>query len=189
MKLLRFVAHYVNMNFQAALEYRASFWAQVFAMVLTAAMCIAFWGLFFSQFPVVRDYQFLDVVTIWAVAAFSFGIATGIFGNCWRYAGQVAQGALDFYLVLPKPVLLHLIVSRMSWSAWGDAIFGPGIYVAFIRPTPLMLAQFFALSVAVIAIFVSYAVIANALAFWLGNAEGLASQLLSALLLFSTYPS
>jgi ABC-2 type transport system permease protein len=188
MKLLRFVAHYTVANFQAALEYRAAFWAQVFAMLLNDAMWIAFWGLFFSQFTVVRDYGFRDVVTIWGLAAFSFGIATGIFGNSWRYAPQVAQGGLDFFLVLPKPVLLHLIVSNMSWSAWGDALFGLGVYLALVHPTPPMLVQFLLLSVASMAIFVSYAVMANALVFWLGNAEGLSGQLLNALLLFSTYP-
>jgi len=36
---------------------------------------------------------------------------------------------------------------------------------------------------------VSYAIIVNSLAFWLGNASGLTSQLQSSLILFSTYPS
>ena len=188
MRLLRFVAHYTVANLQAALEYRAAFWAQVVSMLLNDAMWIAFWALFFAQFSVVRDYQFVDVVTIWGVAALSIGVGTAVFGNCHRFAADIAAGGLDFYLVLPKPVLLHLVVSRMSWSAWGDVLFGAGVYFALAHPSPLQGVEFVVLSAAATAVLVSYCIVANSLAFWLGNAEGVASQLTGALILFSTYP-
>jgi ABC-2 type transport system permease protein len=183
-----FVATYVRLNLQAALEYRVSFWAQVFAMALNDAMWVAFWGLFFARFPVVRGYEFRDVVMLWSFGAFSFGLATGLFGGCWRYATQVTQGALDFYLVLPKPVLLHVIVSRMSVSAWGDTLFGLGCFVVLARPSWGELGLFLLLSVLGAVFFVSYAVLVNAASFWLGNAEGLSDQTQAALLTFSLYP-
>src|SRR5688572_2645303 len=127
--VLAFVGTYVKLNLQAALEYRASFWAQVFAMALNDAMWVTFWALFFSRFPVVRGYEFRDVVMLWSFGAFAFGIGTALFGGAWRYAALVAQGGLDFYLVLPKPVLLHVMVSRMSVSAWGDVLFGLACYL------------------------------------------------------------
>ncbi|MGH2351631.1 MAG: ABC-2 family transporter protein [Chloroflexota bacterium] len=136
-----------------------------------------------------RDYGFQDVVMVWAIAAFSVGIASAVFGNAWRYGILFAQGALDFFLVLPKPVLLHVIVSRMSVTAWGDVLFGAVLYLGLVRPSPGTFALFLLLSVAATAIFISYGVAVNALAFWLGNAEGLARECLSALLIFSTYPS
>jgi ABC-2 type transport system permease protein len=188
-RLLGFLAHYVGANFQMALEYRVSFWAQVFAMVLNDAMWIGFWALFFGRFSVVRGYRFEDLVTLWAVVALAFGLATGIFGNAWRFATQVAQGELDFYLVMPKPVLLHVIVSRMSVSSWGDALFGVGVFVVLVRPSPAALALYLVLSLAAMVIVVCYGIVANALAFWLGNAEGVARELQNALLMFSTYPS
>jgi len=77
----------------------------------------------------------------------------------------------------------------MSWSAWGDVLFGLGVYLALVRPSPLALAEFFLLSLVSTTVLVSYAIVANSLVFWLGNAEGISSQLLNALLLFSTYPS
>jgi ABC-2 type transport system permease protein len=52
-----------------------------------------------------------------------------------------------------------------------------------------MVAAFLALGVLATAIFISYAVIANSLAFWLGNASALTNQLQGTLILFSTYPS
>jgi ABC-2 type transport system permease protein len=137
---------------------------------------------------VVRNYRFEDVVTVWAVAGLAFGLGTGIFNGGWRFASQVAQGGLDFYLVLPKPVLLHVMVSSMSVSSWGDVAFGIGTYLVLVQPTPANFALYLLLSVVATAVLVSYAVMANALAFWLGNAEGVVRELQSALLVFSTYP-
>ena len=187
-RMLRFIGHYVKANFQVALEYRASFLAQVFAMVLNDSMWVAFWAIFFTRFEVVRGYGFQDVVVIWSLAAVSFGLASAIFGNCWRIAGQVAAGSLDFYLVLPKPVLLHVLVSNMEWSAWGDVLFGIGAYALLAQPTPSGLALFVLLAVFSTAVVVAYAVIVNSLAFWLGNAEALSAQGMSAITIFSTYP-
>jgi viologen exporter family transport system permease protein len=189
MNLVRFVAHYVRANFQIALEYRVSFWAQVFAMVVNDAMWIAFWGLFFKRFPVVRGYGFDEVVLLWAVAAMGFGLTAGLCGNAWRFGAQVAQGELDFYLVLPKPVLLHLVVSGMSVSAWGDVLFALGLFGALVRPGPGLLARFLVLAATSATIMTAYAVVVNWLAFWLGQSEGLAREFVSALLIFSTYPS
>jgi ABC-2 type transport system permease protein len=187
-QLARFVAHYVRANFQIALEYRLSFWAQVFAMILNDTMWIAFWALFYARFPVVQGYGFADVVVVWSVAATAFGLAFGLFGNCWRFAALVANGGLDYYLVLPKPVLLHVLVSAMEWSAWGDVAFGLAIFAVLAQPSPAQVALFALLALFAAAVLIAYGVIANSLAFWLGNAEALASQLQGALLNFSTYP-
>ena len=189
MRLLAFFGTYVRANFQIALEYRVSFWVQVFGMFLNDAMWIAFWGIFFARFPVVRDYGFADVITVWSLTALAVGLATGLFGGTWSYAAQVAQGRLDFFLTLPKPVLFHLAISRMSVTAWGDVLFGLVAYVGLAGPAPGTLALFLVLSLAATAVFVAYGVLANALAFWLGNSEGFASQLTNALITFSLYPN
>ena len=187
-RVLTFLATYIKLNFQAAFEYRVSFWAQVFAMALNDAMWVTFWALFFSRFPVVRGYEFRDVVLLWSFGAVSFGLGTALFGGGWRYAGLVAQGGLDFFLVLPKPVLLHVLVARMSVSAWGDLLFGLACYLLLARPSPVELAVFLALSLFSATLFIAYAVIVNAAAFWLGSAEGFADQVLNAMLTFALYP-
>jgi ABC-2 type transport system permease protein len=188
-RLVRFVVAYVKANFEIALEYRAAFWAQVFGMLLNDAMWLAFWGLFFHRFQTVRGYEFRDVVMVWAVAALAFGLTTGLSGNAWRFATQIAQGGLDFYLVLPKPVLLHLAISAMDVSAWGDVLFGLSQFLLFVQPSPGRLALFMLVCLAAMAVLVAYGIAANSLAFWLGNAEGVARELQNTLLIFSTYPS
>ena len=186
--VLGFLGTYVKLNLQAALEYRVSFWAQVVAMAVNDAMWVTFWALFFSRFPVVRGYEFRDVVMLWSFGAVAFGLGTALFGGAWRYAAQVARGELDFFLVLPKPVLVHAMVSRMSVSAWGDVLFGLVCYFGLARPSWTETAVFLALTLFSAALFMAYAVIVNAAAFWLGNAEGFADQVLNAMLTFALYP-
>ena len=186
---LSFLAAYFRANVKVALEYRVAFWGNVLAMALNDLMWVTFWAVFFTTFPEVRGYDLRDVLTVWAVAALGFGVATGIFGNCTRYAPLVAEGRLDFYLLLPRPPLFHLLISHMSISAWGDAIFGLVLYVAVVRPGPGELVAFLAVSLAAGAIIAAHATLANALVFWLGQAEGIAQQVLNALIMFSTYPT
>lgn len=187
-QLIRFCAAYVRFNFQIALEYRVGFWSQVLSMILNDAMWVAFWAIFFARFQVVRGYGLSDVITVWALAAISFGLANGLFGNCWRFAGEVANGGLDFYLVLPKPVLLHLLVSSMSWSAWGDTIFGLAAYAILVRPSPEGFALFCVLGLFATAVMVAYGVLVNSLAFWLGSSQAVAQQGTMAMTIFATYP-
>src|SRR5688572_14568143 len=158
-------------------------------MALNDLMWVVFWAIFFTRFPEVRGYDLRDVLTVWAVAALGFGVATGIFGNCTRYAPLVAEGRLDFYLLLPRPPLFHLLISHMSISAWGDALFGLALYVAVVRPGPGELVAFLVVSLAAGAIIAAHATLANALAFWLGQADGIAQQVMNALIMFSTYPT
>src|SRR5215213_9613378 len=153
---LRFLGAYLRANLKVALEYRFAFWGNVLAMFLNDLMWVAFWAIFFTRFPPVRGYDLRDVMTIWALAALGFGVALGIFGNCNRYAALVADGSLDFYLLLPRPVLLHVLVSRMSISAWGDALFGLILYVVVVRPGPVELGAFLLVALAAGAIIGSY---------------------------------
>src|SRR5256885_14545451 len=99
-------------------------------MFLNDLMWVGFWAIFFTRFPAVRGYDLRDVLTIWAVAALGFGLSHGFLGNAWRYAPIVAEGRPDFYLLVPRPTLLHVLVSYMAPSAWGAALFGSLLYVA-----------------------------------------------------------
>ena len=62
-------AVYTRLNLNAQLEYRGGFAAQVAAMFVNNCVWVAFWGLFFTRFPVLRGWDVRDVITIWALAA------------------------------------------------------------------------------------------------------------------------
>src|SRR5688500_12812409 len=132
----RFIGRYITANIQGALEYRLSFVTQMGSMLLNDLAWLIFWLAYFSSFPLVAGWGRPEIITMWAIVAASFGIADTFCGGTLRLAGMIMRGELDFYLALPKPVLLHMLISRMSVTAIGDVAFGMLVYGFLIRPGP-----------------------------------------------------
>lgn len=187
-RYLGFLGAYVWLNLASAMEYRVAFLSQVVGMVLNDAIMIVFWYLFFQQFPRIGGWGLSDVLRLWAIVAVSFGLGTAIFGHSVRLPTLIANGQLDYYLTLPKDVLLHVLISRMSPSAWGDVAFGLVAFAAAGDLRPGTVGLFLILSVLGCAIFVAYHVLVGSIAFWIGNAETLVNQASATLVSFATYP-
>src|SRR5579859_249941 len=173
---LLFIGAYASANIQAAMEYRISFWVQVFTMVANDSLWLFFWWTYFQQFPVVHGWQNSDIVVIWAVAACAFGISAGFFGNASKLATLIMNGGLDAYLGMPRNVLLHVCISASDPTAWGDIIFAVGSFVLLLHPGLLQIGLFVVLAPMSAFIFASFLVILGSLAFFLGTTAGLAQQ-------------
>jgi ABC-2 type transport system permease protein len=187
-RTLRFMGAYVVANIQAAMEYRISFWLQIFTMAANDSLWLFFWWSYFRQYPLVHGWHNTDIVVIWAVSACGFGISVGFFGNAPRLAALIMHGGLDAYLGMPRSVLLHVCVSASNPTAWGDILFALGAFLLLLQPDPLHLGLFVLMALLGALIFTSFMVLLGSLAFFMGNTEGLAQQLVGALLTFSTYP-
>jgi ABC-2 type transport system permease protein len=183
------VVAYARLNLNAQLEYRAAFISQVAAMFVNDGVWVAFWGLFFTRFPVLQGWTIKDVITIWAITAAGFGLAYAVFGNALELARLIAQGQLDVWMLYPRELLSHLLLGRMNATAWGDMLFGYVVYIGFVQPDLTHFLMFAGLSLSVALLFVGFAIASGSLSFFLGNAIGLAEQWHFALTTFSTYPS
>jgi ABC-2 type transport system permease protein len=187
--LIRFTGAYARANLQGALEYRTAFIGQALAMLINDAMWLAFWLAYFSRFPLVKGWGRTDIVMMWAVVGAGFGLGTTLAGNALRLARLIAQGQLDYFLALPRPVLSHVLISRMELTAPGDFLFGVAVFGFLVDPTAGQWGLFVLFSITTACVMVSFVVIVNSLAFWVGNAEGLAGQLTGVLISFSLYPT
>ncbi len=183
------IAAYTRLNLNAQLEYRGAFISQVVAMFINDGVWLAFWGLFFTRFPVIRGWAVNDVITVWAITASGFGLAYAVFGNALELAGLIAQGQLDVWMLYPRRLLAHLLLGKMNATAWGDALFGYFTYILFVRPDLSHFLMFAWLSFSVAMLFVGFAILTGSLGFFVGNALGLAELWRNALVTFSTYPS
>jgi len=183
------VVAYMRLNLSAQLEYRAAFITQVAAMFLNDGVWVVFWILFFTRFPVLRGWSLDDVITLWALAAAGFGLAHAIYGNVLQLAGVIARGQLDAWMLYPRALLPHMLLGRMSATAWGDALFGYVVYLALVRPNLAHFVLFAALTISAAMVFVGFSVFVGSLSFFLGDASSLADQWLAALITFSTYPA
>lgn len=186
---LGLAAAYTRLNLNAQLEYRGAFVMQVAAMFLNDGVWLVFWTLFFTRFPVLRGWNISDVITLWALTASGFGLAHAVYGNVLTLAGLVAQGQLDVWMLYPRALLPHLLLGRMHASAWGDALFGYVVYLAFVRPDLPHFVLFVALTLSAMLLFVGFGVLTGSMSFFVGNAASLADQWRFAMITFSTYPA
>lgn len=187
---LRFLKALAGVNLASAMEYRASFISQIVGMLVNNSIYTVFWVIFFEQFGTVRGYQVRDIFLLYAVVAAGFGLAFIFAGNTsHNLAYLIAQGRLDYYLVFPRTLLLHVVFSRMLVSGIGDVSFGLIAYLFTGRFHPLEIALFLAAVVLVALIFASYSIIGGSLAFYMGNAQYASQQATNSMLVFAMYPN
>jgi ABC-2 type transport system permease protein len=188
MKTARLVLGYLRHNLMSAMAYRGAFYLQVFGMILNNTMLLFFWWVLFKQLPTLQGWDLSQVMVLFAVLAFGFGVANVVCGNAFLVARIIVRGDLDYYLALPADPLVHLLVSHMSVSAWGDMAFGLVVYLVAAPDRWRSLPLFLLLGVLAGLIMVSFGVLVGSLAFWVGNADNLASQAINALITFGLYP-
>lgn len=186
---LSMAAAYVRLNFFAQMEYKAAFWSQVIGMVLNNCVWIVFWTIFFKRFDNVGGWTVQDVLTVWSISAGGYGLAYCICGNALGLAAMISNGRLDAWMLYPRALLSHILVGRMSATAFGDILFAVFVYGFFVKPDLLHFVWFCALTVSAAIVFVGFSVLTSCLSFYLGNAEGLAETSRFALITFSTYPA
>ncbi|CAN5126038.1 hypothetical protein BH10CYA1_BH10CYA1_35650 [soil metagenome] len=186
---LKLAAAYTRLNLDAQLEYRGAFYSQVVAMFINNCIWVWFWVLFFGRFKVLRGWDINDVVTLWCIAASGFGLAHTVCGNALQLPVLIARGQLDVWMLYPRALLPHILLGRMSATAWGDAIFGYVVYLLFVKPDLPHFALFVALTVSIAFLFVGFSIFTGSLTFFLGNSESLAEQWRYAMITFSTYPA
>lgn len=182
------VGAYTRINLKTQMEYRGAFFSQVLAMFVNDGAWVAFWIFFFRSFPVVRGWELVDVLSLWAIVTAGFGVAYAVMGNALQLAPIIVQGDLDLWLCHPRRVLPHLVLGRSVPSAWGDAAFGYAVYFGFVRPDPAHMAMFAALTAVVAVTFVGLGILGGSLAFYVGSASGLADEWRNTVISFSTYP-
>lgn len=185
---LRFIGVYALANLQAAMEYRMAFLVQVLSMFLSDCLWLFFWWSYFRQFPLVHGWQTSNIVILWAVSAAGYGLCTGVFGNARSLATIIMNGSLDAYLGMPRYALLHVCIAATDPTSWGDVLFGFGAYIVFLHPGFWQMLLFCVLALHVCLIFTAFLIIFCSLSFFLGNTEGLMTQMFGALISFSTYP-
>jgi ABC-2 type transport system permease protein len=167
------------------MEYRIAFISQVIGMMLNNAVYFTFWIIFFDRFKGIRGWGLNEMLLLFGVIATSFGLGVYLFGNVLTLADVIVSGRLDYYLALPRPVLLHVLASRSRASGLGDFTYGLISFVLAGQYAPDAVARFILGTLLSMVVFLSFLVLVQSLAFWLGNTTLLTVQATNALLTFS----
>jgi ABC-2 type transport system permease protein len=170
------------------MEYRVNFLIQSIGMIINDFFLLFFWWVLFKQIGTIREYGLNEILLLYSVITVSFGLSMIFFGNQMKLSSIIYNGELDSYLFLPKPVLFHILISRIDIAAIGDFAFG--ICVFFLSGyggiKNFILLILFGMLGAIL--FASFNVIVHSLSFYIGNSNSLSSLLSDTLMTFSTYP-
>lgn len=189
---IAFVLALWKTNLLSAMEYRTAFLTQMLGMVLNNAVYFLFWVIFFERFDEINGWGLEDMLFLFGVVAVSFGAGVFLFGNVLHLSSVIALGHLDYYLSLPRPVLLHVLASRSVASGAGDITygllsFGGALWVSDGNDFAMIL-RFLMVSIISALIFISFLVSVQSLAFWIGNSALLTRTAINAIITFSLYP-
>jgi len=188
MKELKFLLAVWQANLQSVMEYRVSFITQVIGMLLNNFIYLSIWIIFFDRFKEVRGWGISDMYLTFGVLASAFGLVALLFGNAFTLSEIINQGRLDYYLSLPRPVLLHTVSSRMISSGMGDFTYGFVSYALSGQYTWDGFLRFILATLLAATVFASFLILVQSLAFWMGVISNLSSLLINAIITFGIYP-
>lgn len=189
MKELRFLLAIWKANIQSLMEYRISFLSQMIGMILNNAMYFLIWIIFFDRFRSVRGWGVTDMYVTFGITSCAFGIVSLFFGNAFTLGDIITKGRLDYYLSLPRSVLLHAVASRSVASGMGDMAYGVLSYFASGKASPVGFLRFFIAVLLAAAVFTAFLIIIQSLAFWIGTTSYFSSIATNAMLTFAIYPT
>lgn len=175
-------------NLKAALANRGAFAMSVAFMVLNDGIWFAVWAVFFARFPTIGGFGLADMALLQGVLATAFGLGVFFASGTRELARTISDGDLDTFLLQPKPLLAHVLASRMTASGLGDVVYGVALLATFadVRAAGFAWAPVGVLAGAIV--FVSFGVLIHSVAFWAGPVNSLARQVNEILVLFTGYP-
>jgi ABC-2 type transport system permease protein len=186
---MKFLSALWKTNLLSVMEFRGAFIWQVVGMMLNNAFYFVFWVIFFDQFNQIRGWDLTDMYILFGITSCSFGLISMFFGNAFNLSEIIVRGRLDYYLSLPRPVLLHALASRSIASGFGDFTYGILSFLMAGVFTWSTMGRFLIGVVFASIVFVAFMVIVQSLAFWLGNTSTLGNLFMNAILTFALYPT
>jgi len=180
-----FIAESYKLQIATILEYRASFLSQTIGMFLNDFFWIFFWYILFNRFESINGWDFHDALLMYMVITGSWALANLSFSNVNALASMIENGQLDYYLTLPKPVLLHVLI-KTSYSSAGDLLFSIVLaaWILELSSIPLYLSVLISGAL----IFLSWGILVNSITFWVGRFESAAKAARDTLIIFAGYP-
>ena len=188
MREFKFLLAVWKANLQSIMEYRVAFVLQVLGMMVNNAIYFLIWVIYFDRFNEIRGWGLNDMFVTYGIIASGFGIISLLFGNVFNLGEVITKGRLDYYLSLPRPVLLHTIASRSIASGLGDFTYGFVSYALSGQYTWGGLARFLIGTLTAATVFAAFMILVQSLAFWLGNTTYLSALAVNAMLTFAIYP-
>ncbi len=179
-------------NVRAAMENRAAFAMQIVGMMVNDLSFVIVWVLFFQAVGTVNGWGGWESVGLLGFGTVSLGLAFGCCGGTTWLTKYVEDSSLDNFILSPRNVLWRMLTSRFDLPAFGDALFGAILLLAFAIKMQLSawsIALLLGCILPAASITLSMSLIAGCVAFYIQDAQGLAFSLFKTFLTPSLYPA
>ncbi len=177
----------VKYAIQREMLNKITFLSNVIFMIINNATFIIQWLILYSLKNDVGGYSFKQVLLLWGITAFTFGIAIFFFKDAFELTDTINSGKLDNYLLQPKNVLISCITSSVSISSLGDILYGLIMLVIFGLSLKNILL-FIVCGILGALTIVSISIIYSSLSFWFGKTEIISDTMNNLMINFSIYP-
>ncbi|MBD3249320.1 hypothetical protein GF336_04710 [Candidatus Woesearchaeota archaeon] len=175
----------IKFNLASAMEYKFNFLFMTTSMILNNVFLLLFWWILFDKFKEMNGWMFQDFMMLMAVVSVAIGLSRTLFYNARKLHKNISEGGLDYYIVLPKSILLNSIV-KIDYAGIGDLVFG--ILIGVLAIDPINYPLFIVLVILSSIIYTSFILIINSSSFFIGKGESLSNSLELGIIVFSTYP-
>ena len=128
-------------------------------MVLNNGVYFPFLVIFFDRFESIKRWTLDNMFILFGIVAVEIDAAVYFFRNAMMLAEIMANGRLDYYLSLPRPVPLHTLGIRSISSGMGDATYGIMSFEVAGQFAPEVLARFALGCILVTVVFLSFLVL------------------------------
>lgn len=186
---IRYFFNAIKIGIKSAMAYKISFLVQVIFMVINNFFFLIFWGVIFSNTGESSGITFNNVLYLWSFSSMAYGITYFFFGGVRKINDYIITGSMDSFLLQPKNVLLNVLTSQCSFSAFGDILYGLVIGIIASGGDIGKIVLLILLGTFVSVFFISTEIILRSLSVWIGDTKTIANRYVEMLLLtFSTYP-
>ncbi|MCW2928659.1 MAG: putative transporter, permease protein [Thermoleophilia bacterium] len=178
-----------QLAWRAEVGRRASFLLQLLFMCINDLAWVVFWLLVFSHRDAIRGWDRAEVLVLFAIVTFTYGIGIGMFYGVRRLGERIRRRELDPWLAQPQPIVLRVLFSRIHPPLLGDLVFGPVLFALAGSNTPGAWLRYIGVALLASAIITAFLLATESLTFWLDTGSEFAGVAFTAITVLSTYPA
>jgi ABC-2 type transport system permease protein len=188
MKNILLVFTFWKLNLLSAMEYKISFFIQIFSMIINDFLFFLVWIFFFEMFWKIGWLDMWTFALLLSIMVMVFWIVHTFFNGYLKIWQMIEEGRLDTHLLLPKNILLRLITWSLMVSAIWDILYA--FLLMFLIPnlTLFLIFQIIFFSIIWSATFIWFMLIFTSLSFFIWGSKNIVNGMFEALLWPSHYP-
>jgi len=188
MKTLQLILYFWKMNLLSAMEYKLSFFVQIFSMIVNDFLFFLVWIFFFKIFWTIGWLEIWEFAILLSIMVMVFWIVHTFFNGYYRISMMIEEWKLDSHLLLPKNILVRLITNSLMVSAIWDIFFAFLLMLLIPNLTFLIVLKIIIFAIIWSFTFIWFMLIFQSLSFFIWSSRNIVRWIFESLLWPSHYP-